>query len=81
MKKIFLGLGIFLIIGLFGAGWFFSGVTYEAGLNPEFDDQEDVGVAEETIQFEIHLSGYGKWQHSLRVRCRSSATMGSIRMA
>ena len=43
MKKILLGLGMLLIIGLFGAGWFFSGVTYEAGLNPEFDDQEDVG--------------------------------------
>ena len=52
MKKILLGLGMLLIIGLFGAGWFFSGVTYEAGLNPEFDDQEDVGVAEDRVIIE-----------------------------
>ena len=52
MKKILLGLGVLLIIGLFGAGWFFSGVTYEAGLNPEFDDQEDVGVAEDRVIIE-----------------------------
>ena len=49
MKKIFYSLGIFLIIGLLGVGWYFSGLIYESGLNPEFTETESVGTAEDRV--------------------------------
>jgi|GEM_PF-2533572 len=41
---------IFIILG--GAGWFFSGVTYEVGLNPAFENTAEVGVAEDRVIIE-----------------------------
>ena len=41
---------IFIVLG--GAGWFFSGVTYEVGLNPEFENTAEVGVAEDRVIIE-----------------------------
>jgi pimeloyl-ACP methyl ester carboxylesterase len=38
---------IFIILG--GAGWFFSGVIYEGGLNPDFNDTESIGTAEDRV--------------------------------
>lgn len=52
MKKIFYSLGIFLIIGLLGVGWYFSGLIYESGLNPEFTETESVGTAEDRVVVE-----------------------------
>ena len=52
MKKIFYSLGIFLIIGLLGDGWYFSGLIYESGLNPEFTETESVGTAEDRVVVE-----------------------------
>jgi pimeloyl-ACP methyl ester carboxylesterase len=49
LKKIFYSLGIFLIIGLLGVGWYFSGLIYESGLNPEFTETESVGTAEDRV--------------------------------
>jgi pimeloyl-ACP methyl ester carboxylesterase len=52
LKKIFYSLGIFLIIGLLGVGWYFSGLIYESGLNPEFTETESVGTAEDRVVVE-----------------------------
>lgn len=52
MKKIFYSSGIFLIIGLLGVGWYFSGLIYESGLNPEFTETESVGTAEDRVVVE-----------------------------
>ena len=52
MKKIFYSLGIFLIIALLGVGWYFSGLIYESGLNPEFTETESVGTAEDRVVVE-----------------------------
>ena len=49
MKKLFYSLGIFLIILLIAVGWYFSGLIYETGLNPEFNDSENVGTAEDRV--------------------------------
>ena len=49
MKKLFYSLGIFLIILLIAVGWYFSGLIYETGLNPEFTDSENVGTAEDRV--------------------------------
>ncbi|MDB4855570.1 alpha/beta hydrolase [Acidimicrobiia bacterium] len=49
MKKIFYSLGIFLAIALLGIGWYFSGLIYESGLNPEFTETESVGTAEDRV--------------------------------
>ena len=38
---------IFIVLG--GAGWFFSGVIYEGGLNPDFNDTESIGTAEDRV--------------------------------
>ena len=38
---------IFIVLG--GAGWFFSGVIYEGALNPDFNDSESIGTAEDRI--------------------------------
>ena len=52
MKKVITGIGILLLIGILGGGWFFSGVTYEVGLNPEFENTSEVGVAEDRVTIE-----------------------------
>ena len=49
MKKIFYSLGIFLVFTLLGVGWYFSGLIYESGLNPEFTETESVGTAEDRV--------------------------------
>ena len=40
---------IFIFVVLGGAGWFFSGVIYEGGLNPDFNDTESIGTAEDRV--------------------------------
>ena len=40
---------IFIFVALGGAGWFFSGVIYEGGLNPDFNDTESIGTAEDRV--------------------------------
>jgi hypothetical protein len=52
LKKIFYSLGIFLVIALLGVGWYFSGLIYESGLNPEFTETESVGTAEDRVVVE-----------------------------
>ena len=52
MKKIFYSLGIFLVFTLLGVGWYFSGLIYESGLNPEFTETESVGTAEDRVVIE-----------------------------
>ena len=49
MKKLFYSLGIFFVIVLLAVGWYFSGLIYETGLNPEFTDAENVGTAEDRV--------------------------------
>ena len=36
-----------LVLG--GAGWYFSGVIYNGGLNPEFTDSSSIGTAEDRV--------------------------------
>ena len=43
---------IFIFVVLAGAGWFFSGVIYEGGLNPDFNDTESIGTAEDRVLVE-----------------------------
>ncbi|MDA9655761.1 hypothetical protein N9S94_01955, partial [Candidatus Actinomarina] len=52
MKKFFYSLGIFLVFTLLGVGWYFSGLIYESGLNPEFTETESVGTAEDRVVIE-----------------------------
>ena len=52
MKKIIYSFGIFLVIALLGVGWYFSGLIYESGLNPEFTETESVGTAEDRVVVE-----------------------------
>ena len=40
---------ILIFIALGGAGWFFSGVIYEGGLNPDFNDTASIGTAEDRV--------------------------------
>ena len=49
IKKIIISLGSLLIILLVAAGWYFSGLIYEGGLNPEFPDTNEIGTAEDRI--------------------------------
>ena len=49
MKKLLYSLGIFFVIILLAVGWYFSGLIYETGLNPEFTDAENVGTAEDRV--------------------------------
>ena len=35
-----------------GVGWYFSGLIYESGLNPEFTETESVGTAEDRVVVE-----------------------------
>ena len=57
MKKVITGIGILVLLGILGGGWFFSGVTYEAGLNPEFENTSEVGVAEDRVTIENITQG------------------------
>ncbi len=52
VKKLGFLLIILIFIALGGGGWFFSGVTYEVGLNPEFENTAEVGVAEDRVVIE-----------------------------
>lgn len=52
VKKLGYLLIILIFIGLGGGGWFFSGITYEVGLNPEFENTAEVGVAEDRVIIE-----------------------------
>ena len=38
-----------MAIALLGIGWYFSGLIYESGLNPEFTETESVGTAEDRV--------------------------------
>tara|TARA_B100001173_G_scaffold272525_1_gene251087 strand:+ start:341 stop:1519 length:1179 start_codon:yes stop_codon:yes gene_type:complete len=40
------------VIALLGVGWYFSGLIYESGLNPEFTETESVGTAEDRVVVE-----------------------------
>ena len=37
---------------MFGAGWYFSGLIYSVGLNPEFTDSGNVGTAEDRVKID-----------------------------
>ncbi len=43
-------LAFIILIGLGGAGWYFSGLIYSVGLNPEFTDSGNVGTAEDRVK-------------------------------
>lgn len=49
MKKLLYSLGTFLVVVLLAVGWYFSGLIYETGLNPDFNDAENVGTAEDRV--------------------------------
>ena len=49
VKKLGYVLIIFIFVALGGVGWFFSGVIYEGGLNPDFNDTESIGTAEDRV--------------------------------
>ena len=52
MKKLIISITSLLTFLLIGAGWYFSGLIYEVGLNPEFADTQDVGTAEDRVVVE-----------------------------
>jgi len=49
MKKLIYFFLSFLLLVLAGGGWYFSGLIYEGGLNPEFPDTDGIGTAEDRI--------------------------------
>ena len=49
MKKFLYSLGTFFVVALLAVGWYFSGLIYETGLNPDFNDAENVGTAEDRV--------------------------------
>ena len=49
MKKLLYSLGTFFVVVLLAVGWYFSGLIYETGLNPDFNDAENVGTAEDRV--------------------------------
>ena len=49
MKKLLYSLGTFIVVVLLAVGWYFSGLIYETGLNPDFNDAENVGTAEDRV--------------------------------
>ena len=49
IKKIGYFFVLLILIALGGAGWFFSGVIYEGALNPEFNDSQSIGTAEDRV--------------------------------
>tara|TARA_A200000113_G_scaffold225050_1_gene244625 strand:+ start:897 stop:2114 length:1218 start_codon:yes stop_codon:yes gene_type:complete len=50
IKKFIYFLAFIILIGLGGAGWYFSGLIYSVGLNPEFTDSGNVGTAEDRVK-------------------------------
>ncbi len=49
VKKLGYSLIFILLLLLGGAGWYFSGVIYNGGLNPEFTDSSSIGTAEDRV--------------------------------
>jgi len=49
LKKFLYSLGTFFVVVLLAVGWYFSGLIYETGLNPDFNDAENVGTAEDRV--------------------------------
>ena len=49
IKKIGYIFVLLILIALGGSGWFFSGVIYEGALNPEFNDSQSIGTAEDRV--------------------------------
>jgi pimeloyl-ACP methyl ester carboxylesterase len=49
IKKIGYFFILLILIALGGSGWFFSGVIYEGALNPEFNDSQNIGTAEDRV--------------------------------
>jgi len=49
LKKLLYSLGTFFVVVLLAVGWYFSGLIYETGLNPDFNDAENVGTAEDRV--------------------------------
>lgn len=49
MKKLLYSLVTFFVVVLLAVGWYFSGLIYETGLNPDFNDAENVGTAEDRV--------------------------------
>lgn len=49
VKKLGYSLIFILLLVLGGAGWYFSGVIYNGGLNPEFNDSSSIGTAEDRV--------------------------------
>lgn len=49
MKKFLYSLGTLFVVVLLAVGWYFSGLIYETGLNPDFNDAENVGTAEDRV--------------------------------
>ena len=49
VKKLGYSLILILLLVLGGAGWYFSGVIYNGGLNPEFTDSSSIGTAEDRV--------------------------------
>ena len=52
MKKLLYFLLSIFIVLMFGAGWYFSGIIYSVGLNPEFTDSGNVGTAEDRVKID-----------------------------
>ena len=52
MKKLLYFLLSIFIVLMFGAGWYFSGLIYSVGLNPEFTDSGNVGTAEDRVKID-----------------------------
>ena len=49
VKKLGYSLIFILLLVLGVAGWYFSGVIYNGGLNPEFTDSSSIGTAEDRV--------------------------------
>ena len=49
VKKLGYSLIFILLLVLGGAGWYFSGVIYNGGLNPEYTDSSSIGTAEDRV--------------------------------
>ncbi len=52
MKKLLYFIFSIFIVLMFGAGWYFSGIIYSVGLNPEFTDSGNVGTAEDRVKID-----------------------------
>ena len=52
MKKLLYFIISIFIVLMFVAGWYFSGLIYSVGLNPEFTDSGSVGTAEDRVKID-----------------------------